>query len=271
MESEKAVYTGEKTTLLQPTDFGIISAQDNTSEPSSTLLVSWFDKQIQIIDIDEKATWGQLNFDSKVLNVSEMKDGRFLVGTHNGTIQLVVISDTITRCDCMQLDETLDAIDYNANIKQFVELANGKAIFSSITYDPHMMECPISDADTDTQISSVDYIEQGSRIYRCITYETSSATRIQIYNNLTDDCIYTYEHTQPDHSIALYDLFEKDGNTWLYVLDDEDNFGTATALHMINLANSAEMIDIDLSSLSVSACQSLRMKQSVRYRTNCLV
>ncbi len=253
MESEKAVYTGEKTTLLQPTDFGIISAQDNTSEPSSTLLVSWFDKQIQIIDIDEKATWGQLNFDSKVLNVSEMKDGRFLVGTHNGTIQLVVISDTITRCDCMQLDETLDAIDYNANIKQFVELANGKAIFSSITYDPHMMECPISDADTDTQISSVDYIEQGSRIYRCITYETSSATRIQIYNNLTDDCIYTYEHTQPDHSIALYDLFEKDGNTWLYVLDDEDNFGTATALHMINLANSAEMIDIDLSSLSVSA------------------
>lgn len=253
MKSEKAVYTGEKNTLLQPTNFGIIFPQGNTSDLSSNLLISWFDKQIQIIDMDTNAICGQLNFDSRVLNVSDLGQKRFLVGTHNGTIQLITVSDMITRSDCMQLDETLDAIDYNANINQFVELANGKAIFSSITYDPHMMECPISDADTDTQISSVDYIEQGSRIYRCITYETSSATRIQIYNNLTDDCIYTYEHTQPDHSIALYDLFEKDGNTWLYVLDDEDDLGTATALHMINLANSTETIDIDLSSLSVSA------------------
>lgn len=253
MKSEKAVYTGEKNTLLQPTNFGIILPQGDTSDLSSNLLIGWFDKQIQIIDMDTNAICGQLNFDSRVLNVSDLDQKRFLVGTHNGTIQLITVSDIITRSNCMQLDEMLDAIDYNANINQFVELASGKAIFSSITCDPHMMECPISDADTDTQISSVDYIEQGSRIYRCITYETSSATRIQIYNNLTDDCIYTYEHTQPDHSIALYDLFEKDGNTWLYVLDDEDNFGTATALHMINLANSAEMIDIDLSSLSVSA------------------
>lgn len=253
MKSEKAVYTGEKNTLLQPTNFGIILPQGNTSDLSSNLLIGWFDKQIQIIDMDTNAICGQLNFDSRVLNVSDLDQKRFLVGTHNGTIQLITVSDIITRSNCMQLDEMLDAIDYNANINQFVELAGGKAIFSSITCDPHMMECPISDADTDTRISSVDYIDQGSRIYRCITYETSSATRIQIYNNLTDDCIYTYEHTQPDHSIALYDLFEKDGNTWLYVLDDEDNFGTATALHMINLANSAEMIDIDLSSLSVSA------------------
>lgn len=253
MESEKAVYTGEKTTLLQPTDFGIISAQDNTSEPPSDLLVSWFDKQIQIIDIDAKVTCGQLNFDSRVLNVSEMNDGRFLVGTHNGSIQLISVSDMIFRSSCMQLDQTLDAIDYNANIRQFVELANGKAIFSSITCDPHMIECIISDDDTDGRISSVNYIEQGSRIYRCITYETSSATQILIYNNLTDDCIYTYEHTQPDHSIALYDLFEKDGNAWLYVVEKENDFGTATALHMINLANPTETIDIDLSPLSVSA------------------
>lgn len=254
-ESEKAVYTGEKTTLLQPTDFGIISAQDNTSEPSSNLLVSWFDKQIQIIDIDAKVTCGQLNFDSRVLNVSEMNDGRFLVGTHNGTIQLISVSDMILRSNCMQLDQTLDAIYYDANIMQFVELANGKAIFSSITCDPHMKESSISDNDaTDITISSIKYIEQGTQIYRCVNCDTVSSTiRILIYDNLTDNCIYTYNCTQQDHSIQLYDLFEKDGNTWLYVLEKDSAFGTATALHMINLANPTETINIELSSLSISA------------------
>lgn len=255
LKSEKAIYQGEKNTVFQPSKFGIISARDNTSGMSSHIVISWFDNRIQIIDTDSKVTYAQLSFDSRVLNVSEWKAGRFLVGTHNGTIQLVAVSDDITRNDCMQLDEALDTIDFNANINQFVEIANGKAIFSSITYDPNMMESVISTDDTDDiRISSVDYIEQGKQIYRCISCRNNSlyTTQIMVYKNLTDDCIYTYNCTEADHSIQFYDLFEKEDNTWVYILEENDS-GDATALHMINLDNVAETIDIALSSASIPA------------------
>lgn len=247
--SEKLLYTSETITTLQEYYMGLAFEQfSNNSEETIHSVIGWLGNQIIVTDLNTGTVLGQLDFDADILGIRKMGEDSFLVGTASGWFQKVVLTDSIFQFDIMEVSSTIEKFSFSENANRIVTLENGRAVFCSNTSDTNMTKCGVAD-DKNTKINDIEYIELNDSVYRCVRLKKSGSfgiTDIGLYDVNSDECIYYYACENENNNISKVELFAKDNEIYMYLIEDDGAYGTASALHVIDISAKKEVWKINL-------------------------
>lgn len=255
-ESGELLYTSEKITTLQEYYMGLAFEQfSNNSEETIHSVIGWLENQIIVTDLNTGTVLGQLDFDADILGIRKMGEDSFLVGTASGWFQKVVLTDSIFQFDIMEVSSTIEKFSFSENTNRIVTLENGRAVFCSNTSDTHMTKCGVAD-DKNTKITDIEYIELNDSVYRCVRLKKSGSfgiTDIALYDISSDECIYYYACENENNNISKVELFSKNNEIYMYLIEDDGAYGTASVFYVINLSTKKEVVEIDLLEKDIDA------------------
>lgn len=249
--SGEMLYTSEKTQILE-SNYSGIEIMNLTEEDEEYLAgIYWMDNDVSVINLDTYEFYGTIAMDDSVLNAFRYGDNSFLIGSEDGWIQRIVLSDMLLRYDCMNISATLSGIEYNAATDKLVVLTDGNAIFCGNSIDEDMTAVVYENLSGAVQ--NIEYYEAGAEIYRCVNllsaggvvYEGSMFYKLGSENPV----IHFSGDSQGIYSVII-DVFKKGEQDFAYIVE-ADGYGIATELHMINLTEGRETGIIDLSSYAI--------------------
>lgn len=255
-ESEQLLYTSEKITTLQEYYMGLAFEKFSyNSEEMIHSVIGWLGNQIIVTDLNAGTVLGQLDFDADILNITKMGEDSFLVGTASGWFQKVVLNNSIFKFDVMEVSSPIEKFYFSENANRIVTLENGSAVFCSNTSDENMTRCGVTD-DKSTKINDIEYIELNDSVYRCVSLKKSGSfgmTDIALYDISSDECIYYYTCGNENNNISKVELFAKNNKVYMYIIEDDGFFGTASVLHVIDVSAKKEVREIDLLEKDIDA------------------
>lgn len=248
--SGEILYTSEKAQILDSYYSGIEIMNLTEGDEKYLVGIYWIDNNISIINLNTYEFYGMIAMDDSILNVIQFGENSFLIGSVDGWIQRIVLSDMILRFDCMDISAALSGIEYNIANGKLVVLTDGTAIFCGNSIDKEMRT--ITYENLSGSVENIEYYEAGKEIYRCVNllssdyiYEGSI-----FYKSGSDKPVISFRaDNQGDYS-AIIDIFEKNEQDFAYIVE-ADAYGIATEIHTINLTEGKETGVLDLSSYGI--------------------
>ena len=249
--SGEILYTGEKMQILESYYTGIEVMNLTEGDEEFCAVVYWIDNDVSVINLDTYEFYGTVVMDDSVLNVSKFNDNSFLIGSENGWIQRIVLSDMILRYDCMNLSVTLSSVEYNEVTNKLVVLKDEKVVFCSNVVDDDMTAVVCEDFSG--TVRDIEYYEAGDEIYRCVNFLSSDRTVYEgsiFYKSGSENPVIQFSADNQDDYSSVIDVFEKGEQAFAYIIE-ADGYGMATELHTINLTKGRETGVMDLSSCEI--------------------